>query len=292
LTEGTSVKLNSCYFELPDLLLYRQKIIKAYQNSREDWKVAYKLIANLEEFLGEFKGKYSVNLTATARKDAGSANDSQSPDGETLTKTDLEKLKRKLNGLLKIALEASQLQRNLEYYRNTIATNTGNYQKQLNQLQELSQDDLSFFKGFEQESQTYQEQIQSDLNYFVAGFGLLDRVIDTIRGLVEITQAEREQNLQNTLQALGFGLGAAGLIASNAPYLIKQDPELYKIAWPFTSNQLHPFSIVLLISLGAGVGVWLLAMAVFNRRQIIAQVKQSFLRFKPEPVNQKGKSSN
>jgi hypothetical protein len=40
------------------------------------------------------------------------------------------------------------------------------------------------------------------------------------------------------------------------------------------------------------VGVWLLAMAVFNRRQIIAQVKQSFLRFKPEPVNQKGKSSN
>ena len=67
------------------------------------------------------------------------------------------------------------------------------------------------------------KQIQADLGYFKHGSGLLEQATEAIRAIVAIEEAYRDAKLEVTIQAVGFGLGAAGVVASSAPYFIKQD---------------------------------------------------------------------
>ena len=82
-----------------------------------------------------------------------------------------------------------------------------------------------------------------------------------IRGMVQIAQSEsdrqidradrqryndkndadtmRDRNLQTTIATVGFGLGAAQIDASVAPYIISQQ-SVEPILPPFTTNKLHP----------------------------------------------------
>ncbi|MBW4574487.1 MAG: hypothetical protein KME08_04300 [Aphanothece sp. CMT-3BRIN-NPC111] len=262
--EETSKKFINRYGEFIDLFLYRNKIITAYQNSREDSNVADLQIGQIENNLGEFKQKYALNSaviddasTGLAKISVGqdkslaqpavSLNSAQTPDIEILAEADLKELNARLKVLLNIALDYSQGQRNLEYYRNTIKINTRNYQQKLHQIQELSQEDISFLKTFaENESKVFQEQIEADLSYFVHGSGLLDKAIATIRGLVEIDQAERDRSLERTIQVVGVALGAGQIVGSATGYIDK--PFAPQIS---PSLPLHPFVSSLIWSLVA-----------------------------------------
>jgi hypothetical protein len=91
-----------------------------------------------------------------------------------------------------------------------------------------------------------------------------------IQGRVEIEQAEgdrttqnllrrkeesdkvRDRDLQTTIAMVGVGLGAAGIGASTAPYIIPQQPTK-PILPPFVTNQLHPSAQAVLFSLGFGL---------------------------------------
>lgn len=55
-----------------------------------------------------------------------------------------------------------------------------------------------------------------DLGYFRHSSTLLEQAISSIRGIVEIEQAERDRSLEQTIQVLGVGLGT-GAIASLLP---------------------------------------------------------------------------
>ena len=91
-------------------------------------------------------------------------------------------------------MDYSQTLRNLQYYQNTIAINSHNYQIKLNKIQTISNNDLDFFaRLIDKEWITLQEQIKADLSYFNQGNIILNRGIETIRGLIEIDQAKSDR---------------------------------------------------------------------------------------------------
>lgn len=73
---------------------------------------------------------------------------------------------------------------------------------------------------------------------------------------------------------MGFGLGVAGVVAGSAPYLIKQDAPTQKFYLPLINVEIHPFVLVLLISLGAGGAVWLMFMFGVKFKNLLGKLKQ------------------
>lgn len=116
------------------------------------------------------------------------------------------------------------------------------------------------------------------MDYFAKGSDLLEKALDAIRGRVEIEQAERDRHLQKTIQAVGFGIGAAGVVATSAPYWIKQEPEIIPINKPFISSSLNTFTLIILLSFFAGLSAWGIASGWMYRKNLIAGGKQRLLR--------------
>ncbi|MEI2583633.1 hypothetical protein [Scytonema sp. PRP1] len=186
--------LNLCYQELLDLFFFRTKIIKAYQDSR-----------------------ITYHDVASAYKEIEDAIDKLPKKGENdeVTTSELKDLKNKLKELPQLALKYTRLLRNLEDYQNTIAINESNYSERLQQISGIIENgELAFFKTFSQDnSPFFQKQIQADLGYFRHGSTLLEQAISSIRGIVEIEQAERDRSLENTIQIVGVGLGGGAIVS-------------------------------------------------------------------------------
>ncbi|HAO10191.1 MAG TPA: hypothetical protein DCQ51_03175, partial [Planktothrix sp. UBA8407] len=165
--------------------------------------------------------------------------------------------------------------RDLDNYRLPLKINLQNYEREIKLLKKkYPQEDLSFLEFFaEEKAHIFEEQIQADLDYFAKGSDLLEKALDAIRGRVEIEQAECDRNLQKTIQAVGFGIGAAGVVATSAPYWIDQNPEKINIDKPFTSTSLNTFTAVILFSFIAGLGAWGIASGWMYRKSFIAGVK-------------------
>ena len=182
------------------------------------------------------------------------------------------------------AVKYARMLIDLEFRENTIAINAQNYQDKLNQISldikaakkyNDSDADLSFLERFSKETcPQFQRQIQADLGYFKHGSGLLDQATEAIRAIVAIEEAYRNAKLEVTIQAVGFGLGVAGVVTGSAPYLIKQDPpNQMVVALPFLKVGITSFGFVLLISIGAGVVVWSLVMLSANFKNLLGKFK-------------------
>ena len=229
--EATSKKFIQRYVDFIGLFLYRHKINTAYKTSRQEHDLVYKQIIEIENFLGQFKQKYGINT--------------EDHKHGILADPDLTELKITLKKLFTIALGYSQEIRNLEFCRNTIKINTRNYKEKVKNIQKLSEEDTSFLKSFaEKKSEVFQEQIEADLGYFVHGSNLLDKAIASIRGMVEIDQAERDRSLERTIQVVGVGLGTGSLVGSATGHIDKVYAPPGSPSFP-----LHPFFSSLLYSL-------------------------------------------
>lgn len=243
----TEAKFGDCYQDFLILLFYRHKIIQSYKNSRYVKMVIaddYQKIENQIDKINELSTQ--VNLS----------------------EEELKQLKTQLKELPKMALEYAQMLRDLEDYRHTIGLNDRNYldtidrigeKIKLNSKRSLNKQLIFLIKFSQKNSRYFQEQIEGKLGYFVHGSGLLDKAIASIRGIVEIEQAEidrqlqttlqnnelaekerdrqlqitlqkneiqekeRDRNLQTTIAIVGVGIGFAGVAATASPYLIEQD---------------------------------------------------------------------
>jgi hypothetical protein len=253
LSEETSRKFGrDAYFLLPDLFLYRNKIVKAYQNSRSDYNQAIEKSREIETSIGELK---------------------QAPKNQTLATQDLEDLNTNIKCLLQLSLEYSQLVRNIEFYRNSIKINTYNYTEKLKQINnKLPNEDLSFLEEFSQiHAPHFQEQIQADLDYLVHASKLLDNAIATIRGIVEIDQAKhnkrqedrekkRDRNFQTTVFAVATGLSVGGIVISASSQVPDpaKNPKLVMPGSPTASFLPHPFILWVVGSIvSALVAAWI-----------------------------------
>ena len=193
--------------QLLDLFLFRNKAIKAYQNSRKFYK-------DINTHHQEIKTE--IDILEKYSED------------DILTQEQLDELKKKLKQLPKKALEYAELLRQLEACQNTIAIHASNYNDRLQQIRDIHQDeDISLLKEFSQKNCLYfREQIKFDLGYFNHGSSLLDKIIASIRGTVAIDQAQRDhinedkqqtrdRNLQVSILAIGSGIGVGGIVSSS-----------------------------------------------------------------------------
>jgi hypothetical protein len=261
--ENPTKLLQKCYWELPELLLYYHKVSQTFQTSRFFYKKADKIVKKNKVELNNFNAKYLSQKTVT-----------------NLSENELQYLKNTLKQLLRTSLSYSQQLRNLEYAQNTIAINTKNYQATLEYMAELAATSLEVFQIFgEKEAVIFQAQISADLNYFKPGYVLLDTAISSIRGLVEVDQAERDrilqdqnQQLQDHVQAIGVGIAAGAIVASSSGLMLAET-----ITFPWEQNHgkdLHPFTIAVLLSSACAIAFWLLVFCGFKFRRNAANNKK------------------
>ncbi|MEH2391459.1 MAG: hypothetical protein V7K21_07175 [Nostoc sp.] len=191
--EQADDKLNQCYQELLDLFFFRAKAVKAYKDSREIYKqldLGYRFIETIIEKIPELDNNQST---------------------KTVNLTDL---KDQLKALPQSSLTYTHLLRNLEEYQNTIAINAYNYAERLQQIHDITGENIKFLEIFsERNCLFFQQQINADLGYFRHGSELLSKAIDSIRGIVEIEQAERDRSLERTIQVLGIAFGGGAIVS-------------------------------------------------------------------------------
>ncbi len=251
-TEELEAKGNY-YQPLINLLCCRNKIIYTYTQSRWCNAQARRLYKQLEERIEAFK-----NIP---------------PE----TEERLNELKTWLIEIPKLILEYSRYLRDLEVHIKTIETNVKNYRLFLSKLQSYAlqdKDNLEFLEEWLKYSdQTLTEQIKVDLGYLNPGKQLFEQMIGTIRGIVEVEQAESDRNLQNTIQAVGFSIGTAGVVATSAPYWIKQEPGVININKPLNFSALATFILIICLSFATGLLTWIIATNLINRKRINKKVK-------------------
>jgi hypothetical protein len=229
-SEDSKEKLNGVQWSLPELFFYERKIHQNYLDSREEYKRANRDIKTIEETIRTFPPNIATNVP---------------PD---LSEDELRSLKQEIKNLLDLSLRYSQRMRSLVTFENTIAINRQNYLNTLTRMEIKSQSDLTGWRDkANQIFGMFQGQIKADLVYLQQGERLLDTAINTIRGLVEIDQAERDRILENKIQIIGVGIAAGAIVASTSA-LIFQEPMTYP--WQEQhGDRLHPFILAVLLSL-------------------------------------------
>ena len=167
-----------CYDLLLDLFFYRNKVISEFQNSRYTYDIIYKKYEDIEQSVGKIFQDLSP--------------------GNFLSIEDLKSLKIALKKLIEESVEYAVILGDLKLRLNNTVIHTGNYKTTLKfirkDLKLTKEEDLVFLEQFSNEyCRTFQEQIQADLSFFVQGSSLLETAIESIRGIVEIDQAERDR---------------------------------------------------------------------------------------------------
>jgi hypothetical protein len=240
-SEASEDKLDIYQQEIVDLFYYRNKIIKAFHNSRQIHRILFDFYRQVED---------NVNWLQQRIDELDS----------DLTTENLQEFKEELKKLLKTALTYTQGLTKLEDYDNTIAININNYDEKLAQIYakvESDKEQLSILNNFEIKIAPYmRSQIAGDLGYFRHGTNLIDQAIASIRGIVEIEQARsdrtnqialrksedkekyRDDRLQSTVQAIGVGLAAGGIAASSGTDKVFQTVQNHQIP---ILMQWHPF---------------------------------------------------
>jgi hypothetical protein len=248
--ELPSEKLVDAYRQFIDLFYYRNKVLSAYRDTRTLYRKTYATYIELEKRVKSFRALLREKTTSLQ-----------------LSSAELEDLKTVLKELAELDLEYARLLRNYKHCRNTIAINTKNYQVKREEIfnilkeqkYEVKREELDFFQELSDRTSPYfQTRIADELNYFVEGSNLSDKAIASIRGIVEIEQAQRDrrlqqqnQQLQDQIQIVGVGIAVGAIVASTVG-LIFDEPMTY----PWQENRgenVHPFAIALLISFGCAL---------------------------------------
>ncbi|NEO70594.1 hypothetical protein [Moorena sp. SIO3H5] len=212
-----------------NLLCCRSKILFAYDQARWCYRQTRQLYGELEEEVKGFK------------------------ELPTDPETRLEQLKQKLTQMPPKTFDYAGYLRDMEDHKTAIATNAHNYDTWLKKIGEFSlkYDNIEFLEDFlNQRTNLFQNQIQTNLNYFKPGQQLFDQMLGSIRGIVEIDQAERdralekalrdkekadqarEKNLERWIASVGIGLGVSGISSQTdakplEAILIKLNPNVF-----------------------------------------------------------------
>ncbi len=167
------------YLSFLNLLCCRSKILFAYHEARWCYRQTRELYGSLEQEVQLFK------------------------ELPNQPETRLQQLKQQLTQIPPQMFEYGRYLRDIEDHKTAIATNAKNYEYWLGKIREssLQGDDLEFLANFlNQRSQQFQNQIQVDLSYLTPGQQLFEQMLGTIRGIVEIEQAESDHALAKALR--------------------------------------------------------------------------------------------
>jgi hypothetical protein len=208
------------YQPLIYLLCFRSKILFAYSESRQSYQKAKKLYQKLKDTVENIK---------------------------ELPKESNERLQEFNNILKKLSFEAfdyTRHLRDLEIQHATIITNCKNYKTVFQELQKISlkgRDNLQFLQEFLNHARNnFAEQIKVDLSYLNTGRELYSEIINSIRGIVEIEQAEleaekveRSKSLERNIQVAGIALGFGAIAAASISAHIDKPFKPLNSKYPF-----------------------------------------------------------
>ncbi len=157
----------------------------------------------------------------------------------------------------------------LEILRLAIENNLRNYQSYIidieNKAKDKQQNDSTLgytnLKCLEKFTQTvtnkYKVQIQQDCASFSASLRIIEDLINTVRGIIEIEQTKRDRSLERTFQVLGTAFGGGAIVSGVVTQHIDK---------PFTAinikNPIHPLVSSLLWSILATVIFGMVALWV------------------------------
>lgn len=166
----------------------------------------------------------------------------------------------------------------LEIQISTIETNLHNYELCLNHIETQSQKwgktSLSCFRDFiDVVKNQYKKQVEKDYTSLKPGLTALENLINPIKSIVDLEQGERDRNLEKNIAIFGFGIGAAGGVASASASYAGAIQEIWPIQhyvkfWQL-NNQQSNLVITLNFSLFAG------ALASLITAGVIKVFKQS-----------------
>lgn len=193
-------------YDWMSLFWYRSKILWAYGQSREDKKQMKK------DFIGIQDCVIAVSKT------------------EKFRQTSLKKKRELLEDAQDILSRYGIELRYLDIQKHTIEINQQNYQKRLGKIRNDAQKeagrqpalaekdfptDLKFLETFSKEmGESYLMQVQKDYDNLSPGLELLELLINSIRSVVEVEKAERDNRFQNSVAIVGVGLGAGSIVAA------------------------------------------------------------------------------
>ena len=187
-------------------------------------------------------------------------------DSNTLSKKGLHELKKDLQINSKVLSSYVQDINLLPIQQHTVEINLDNYEKQ-------RQDNFPTEKFLTEFSQIakhkYQIQLEKDYLSLNPGLAILENVTSTIRGMVEIEQAQRdreqaqrERNLNNTVAIAGVGLATSQL--ASAVIIAQKPPEkCNQQCTPFFLTEAFILSFV--TGLAASFLVWII-LTLFRRK--------------------------
>ncbi|MEH1840136.1 MAG: hypothetical protein V7L20_15540 [Nostoc sp.] len=189
---ATATLAVKAYDWLLNLLCSYHKILYIYQLARQRYREAREIYSDLENKIKEFNNLTSKNKTQQ-----------------------LSGLKSLMGEIPQKNFDYIRCLQDLQTHHTAITTNITNYRICLEKIQTIdSGNSLKYWQDFiNKDCKKWQEQIQTDINYLTPGQELFGQFVDTIRGIVETGQAERDRSLENKIQVLGIGFGG-GAIAS------------------------------------------------------------------------------
>ncbi|MCY7381338.1 MAG: hypothetical protein LH628_01890 [Microcoleus sp. CAN_BIN18] len=236
-------KLGQIVQRLFELFYHRHKITKAFLDSRINCDV---LKQRYEQIDGTIENLETKIKEVTQ---SGSTNDVNGQKNVNIDES-LTYLKSTLKYLLIESLKYQRGLESLEDFNNKINIHVYNYQEKLSEIcdkWQMSTEDLTTFNFFiDRNCPYFQRQIQGDLGYFKHGTDLIKIAVDLVAGIVDIEQAEIDRSLERTIQILGTGLGAGGLVVSAVSAYV-ETPLVFRI--PQKGDVLHPAVASLLLSL-------------------------------------------
>jgi hypothetical protein len=171
---------NSFNILLKQLLCFRHKILFTTQQSKQYYQEAQKLANELEQQIPQFS----------------------KIEQETDDEKRLKELKTLLKDIRKRGFEYSKTLRLLRECYNTTDTNIKNFDIAFTEIKgaKWTEDHFPFWDAFlDLAKNTYLQQIETDLNYLLAGQNLFQEMIATIRGMLEIEQIEADRALEERL---------------------------------------------------------------------------------------------
>jgi len=185
-----TTSIANVYFDLIRLFCYRHKIIWAYHQSRKlksklkkDFHEVQQIVKKVSE-LGQQINAGKLNLQELQK---------------TLTHT--------LTILSHYAIDLSYL----DDQGRTIEVNLNNYKKRLEKIsKENSNNQLQFLQEFSEFSaEKYLQQVKTDYINLSPGLTLLQNLISTIQGTIDIYQAKSDRHLEEFIGIAGVGLATS-----------------------------------------------------------------------------------
>ena len=154
----------------------------------------------------------------------------------------------------------------LEDQRNTIETNLKNYQKKLKRLEDPDLDiDLPFLEKFTAiVTDKYIPQIVTDLASLSPAQKSLENSVRNIEGRINIEQARSDRNLNQTIFAVGTGLGTSQVAASIIVAQFPANTDIKDLNYQ-PANYIWIFIISMLIGIFFGGCIWLIMWIMRSR---------------------------